>query len=693
MNLEEQVFCKICADLAKSAYRERSTLYSAIGIFLVPQRLPSPVEGRPVQTLRERRQEVRHCFGGTTKKLHARQGSKMQSDRIKEEGLDVIPVQIKEEASELEPVQIKEEAPEVEAVHVKEISELEPVHIKEISELEPVHIKEISELEPVHIKEISELEPVHIKEISELEPVHIKEISELGWVPVTEPYTDYSPPTFDFAPEHPDIHPAVESLSSSLECFQAFLPEKVISFLCTCTNKRAAEYFTSKPDKQRKAFGLKWRDVLPDEMYVFLALVFLMGINQLPCMAAYWSQSILMRGPPVFCKEVMSRNRFLSIMKFLRFSEPDQVRKGQPRTRLEPFLSMIRKTSMESIDPGQHVAINEVLALRKYIKMKRTRSGMKLFCLCPGDQRLRGYTWDFQIRIDRDEDDVVSRYPGASELCAPERIVVCLADRVLNQGRHIVVGSWHMSDRLASFLLTQKTHVTGSVRSDVGVPKEAVEEKLDKGETRFVRNRDLLLVRWRDKADVNILTTKYAAGFVQKTRVLTGGARVGYSKPFHIEKYSALLGAVGACDQHLETYDPCRKSLVWFKKLGIHFIARMMLNGRVLYQLRMGKGKKPYLEYLLQCCDEMLMKHCAGYAGLKQLSTARERPATPAADAPLHAFVSIPPTQAKRRPQKRCRVCYENQTRKDTRKMCSGCRGNPGFCCIDHFNDWHRVTR
>ncbi|MGH0120937.1 UNVERIFIED_CONTAM: hypothetical protein FKN15_061628 [Acipenser sinensis] len=81
-------------------------------------------------------------------------------------------------------------------------------------------------------------------------------------------------------------------------------------------------------------------------------------------------------GPPVFCKVVMSRNRFLSII--LRFSNIDNVRADHPLTRLELFLSMLRETSMDLVDPGQNIAINEALVLwkgrlhfRQYIKTKR----------------------------------------------------------------------------------------------------------------------------------------------------------------------------------------------------------------------------------------------------------------------------------------------------------------------------------
>ncbi|MGH0136189.1 UNVERIFIED_CONTAM: hypothetical protein FKN15_059852 [Acipenser sinensis] len=61
------------------------------------------------------------------------------------------------------------------------------------------------------------------------------------WVFVSDLYDDASLPSLDFAPVYTDVHPTVEleSLCSPLECFLAFVLEKLITYLCDCTNKRA----------------------------------------------------------------------------------------------------------------------------------------------------------------------------------------------------------------------------------------------------------------------------------------------------------------------------------------------------------------------------------------------------------------------------------------------------------------------
>lgn len=70
-------------------------------------------------------------------------------------------------------------------------------------------------------------------------------------------------------------------------------------------------------------------------------------------------------GPPTFCKEVMSRDRFLSIMKFLRFSSVGTVKTNVSNTRTEPYLDMLRERCQKVLRPHKNVAMDEALILSK----------------------------------------------------------------------------------------------------------------------------------------------------------------------------------------------------------------------------------------------------------------------------------------------------------------------------------------
>ena len=138
--------------------------------------------------------------------------------------------------------------------------------------------------------------------------------------------------------------------------------------------------------------------------YVFFSLLMLMGINKLPRMNMYWSNNCLVRGGDVFCKGVMSRARFLCMLKFLRFAPIDQVDKKRPRTRIEPFLDFLRKRSQELLMLGLHIAIDESLMLwkgrlgfKQFIRTKRSWFGIKIFIMCPSASNWSGYSWNFEV--------------------------------------------------------------------------------------------------------------------------------------------------------------------------------------------------------------------------------------------------------------------------------------------------------
>ncbi|KAK9744860.1 Transposase IS4 [Popillia japonica] len=222
----------------------------------------------------------------------------------------------------------------------------------------------------------------------------------------------------------------------------------------------------------------------------------------------------------------MSRNRYLSILKFLRFSPPEAARPKVPMTRLGIFMSMLKNNCMTLVDPGPVFAIDEHLMLykgkshfRQYIKSKRSRFGIKIFALCPSNPELRRYTWYFCLYVGKDIFDV-SHIPGTENLTISERIVVYLAQSLLNSGKEIILDNWYTSMRLGEYLLTQNTYLTGTIRSNRGVPNQLTKLPVETYQSCFIRNDMHLIVRYKDKKDVHLFTSKHHAGFFEKSRYM-----------------------------------------------------------------------------------------------------------------------------------------------------------------------------
>ena len=70
------------------------------------------------------------------------------------------------------------------------------------------------------------------------------------------------------------------------------------------------------------------------------------------------------------------------------------------------------------------------------------------------------------------------------------------------------------------------------------------------------------------------------------------------------------------------------------------------------------------------------------------MATANSRPGIQT-DGKFHVADLVPPTPAKSKPTKRCRVCYRNGVRKETRVHCVTCSTHPGLCYPVCFTLYH----
>lgn len=366
------------------------------------------------------------------------------------------------------------------------------------------------------------------------------------------------------------------------------------------------------------------------------------------------------------------------------------MNREKPITRLGSFFAYIRENTTLLIDPGEICAIDECLMLYKgrlhfkqYIKNKRSRFGIKLFCLCPSDPKFRGYTYSFGLYIGKDVYDV-RHIPGTEVLSMSERVVVYLMQNLLNEGREVILDNWYLSERLAQFLLSKSTYVTGTVTVRRGVPDELTKLPLEKHQSCFVRKKDILIVRFRDKRDVYVLTTKLTANFQEKEKYdAVKKTKMMYQRPLHIEHYNMHMGAVDAVDQAIEPCNAARKNYSWFKKLGIHIIQRMVLNAKVIYE-NTNKNKMKFSKFTEKLCDEILEHHHPKYKNLRDAYNSQKK--TSFKTSQVHNLIRLPQEDQKRR---RCCVCYNNyKTSRQTFTFCSGC--DKPLCSKEHFEEYHR---
>ena len=222
------------------------------------------------------------------------------------------------------------------------------------------------------------------------------------------------------------------------------------------------------------------------------------------------------------------------------------------------------------------------------------------------------------MKIGRDTHDFEVYYGEGSDfhsdetpvpLSKSEEIVVRMLCDLLDLGHHVVTDNWYTSLRLARFLLTMDTDITGTVNPLRGPPPALREIPLRKKGSAFMRCGDVLVCKYEDRKSVYSLTTRYSADVVDKTKKYFNG-QVYFKVPIQIAYYNEFMGSVDKADQVLQPYSWKRKSLAWFKKLGLHFIDRMLLNSFILYDNQHPQYRKDYAYYMQEVCIELIRRHC-----------------------------------------------------------------------------------
>jgi hypothetical protein len=127
-----------------------------------------------------------------------------------------------------------------------------------------------------------------------------------------------------------------------------------------------------------------------------------MGIVQKPIVRSYFSTRRVISTPGF--SDVISRERFKIITRFLHFIDNDSVRTytGPPKLfKICPVLCHLNSKFQKCYLPGQNIAIDESLTLWKgrlsfgqHIPLKASKFGIKTFELC---ESTTGYLWSFTV--------------------------------------------------------------------------------------------------------------------------------------------------------------------------------------------------------------------------------------------------------------------------------------------------------
>jgi len=96
---------------------------------------------------------------------------------------------------------------------------------------------------------------------------------------------------------------------------RTFFTEEILNLITDQTNI----YGKGKKRSNNQMKTNNWKDVSKKDIELFLGLIILMGVNNLPNMKLYWSKDMVFRN--TFISSIMSRNRFLQIFYNLHLAD------------------------------------------------------------------------------------------------------------------------------------------------------------------------------------------------------------------------------------------------------------------------------------------------------------------------------------------------------------------------------------
>ncbi|XP_069695180.1 piggyBac transposable element-derived protein 4-like, partial [Periplaneta americana] len=310
-------------------------------------------------------------------------------------------------------------------------------------------------------------------------------------------------------------------------------------------------------------------------MKVFLGLLFHMGMIQMPRIHDYWKKDPLFKLDCFSTK--MSRNHFLLTLWCLHFATNPKPGEPNPHGRLVKIKSMLDLFN-NTIDNvyylGKNLSPDESMVLwrghlifRQYIKRKRYKYGIKLYMLTEDNGMvLRILVYTGQI------DNLGGKVHASNVVLKP-------MDTKLNVGHVLYMDNFYNSYDLALQLLQADTYCTGILCSNLkNNPDEVTKSKLQKGECKCQYAIGVAVTKWKDKRDNLFISTEYEDSIVETVNK----RRQKVQKPHAIEKYNHISG-VNLQDQ-MFSYYPCeRKTVRWYKKIGIHLFQIMLLNAHNLH--------------------------------------------------------------------------------------------------------------
>lgn len=447
-----------------------------------------------------------------------------------------------------------------------------------------------------------------------------------------------------------------------LELFSIIFDNKLWDIIIMETNRFA--YQEMNDECKRRKVDDNWYPVTLDEIKAYYALCILMSQVKKSNIQQYWTTRAVIE-TPIF-RKTMPFKRFRQISRFLHFSNNETSDRNDRLRKVRPIINLWNEKFKEIYTPSEYISIDESLmkykgrlAYKQYNPSKRARFGLKIYKLCEAST---GFCHKFKIYTGQDKINV---HDSASH-----NVVMDLSKSIINKGYTLFLDNWYSSPDLFLKLNQKRTNVIGTVRKNrKNMPGDIQKPVLKKGECVWRSCNNLIALRWKDKRDVYMISTKHESVEMveQSDKKLQK-----VMKPNCIVEYNKGMGAVDHQDQMLFCFPIMRKAIKGYRKLFFYMSDMALLSTYIMHKIMHGRKKESYVQYRVKIAETILQNVRLPDYKTRGKSTSIE-PLRLQAQYWAHFPKTIDSTARKKHPTRMCKVCYKHKIRSETKWECAKC--------------------
>lgn len=285
--------------------------------------------------------------------------------------------------------------------------------------------------------------------------------------------------------------------------FSKIFDDEVFEILLTETNRYYNRFQRDYPNYDalfEKNKEKNFKEMTSNMMKSFVGILLLLGINIRTSLEDHWSLNPFLKS---VVSDFISYDVFKLCWRFLHFNDNDRIKSKVEKIS---YLIDILNIKWNSIyKPSSKLAVDETMVFNRgrnpylqYNPMKPAKHGTKLWSLADSTN---GYMLRVKIYEGR------SKIKENSENLS-EKVVLELLQDYCNGNHNIYMDSYFSSPSLFLKLLKNGFNAIGMVRLNRKLlSKEIKETMLLRGENNFFENQNLMILQWKDKRQVNLLTT------------------------------------------------------------------------------------------------------------------------------------------------------------------------------------------